>query len=84
MAPVSRLIALSSGLSVTPHCEDGADDKIHNSFFHNKGGGKFEETSFGTGVALPEDGQFVSGMGTAARDPERRQAGHRNFVALDH
>ena len=45
-----------------------ANDKVYNSYFHNKGNAKFEETSFDAGVALTEDGQFISGMGVDARD----------------
>ena len=45
-----------------------ANDKVYNSYFHNKGGGKFEETSFDAGVALTEDGHFISGMGVDAGD----------------
>ena len=32
-----------------------ANDKVYNSFFHNKGRGQFEETSFDAGVALTEN-----------------------------
>lgn len=35
--------------------------------FHNLGS-KFEEVAFNTGVALPEDGNFISGMGLDFRD----------------
>ena len=39
------------------------NDKMENSLFHNKGGAKFEEIAFDAGVALTEDGKFISGMG---------------------
>jgi enediyne biosynthesis protein E4 len=42
-------------------------DALYNSFFHNTGN-KFEETAFDVGVALPEDGNFISGMGLDFRD----------------
>ncbi|MGA2743854.1 MAG: CRTAC1 family protein [Candidatus Sulfotelmatobacter sp.] len=44
-----------------------ANDAAYNSLFHNLGN-KFEEVAFETGVALPEDGNFISGMGADFRD----------------
>jgi len=44
------------------------NDKMMNSFFRNKGGGKFEEVAFDKNVALREDGAFISGMGVDFRD----------------
>jgi len=61
-----------------------ANDKVYNSFFHNKGGGKFEETSFDAGVALTEDGHFISGMGVDARDLDNDGYADIVFVALDY
>jgi enediyne biosynthesis protein E4 len=43
------------------------NDASYNSLFHNKGD-KFEEVAFETGVALTEDGGFISGMGLDFRD----------------
>ena len=60
-----------------------ANDKVYNSFFHNKGDGKFEEISFEAGVALTEDGQFISGMGVDARDLDNDGLPDIVFVALD-
>jgi enediyne biosynthesis protein E4 len=60
-----------------------SNDKIYNSFFHNKGSAKFEETSFDAGVALTEDGQFISGMGVDARDLDNDGLPDIIFVALD-
>jgi hypothetical protein len=61
-----------------------ANDKVYNSFFHNKGGGKFEERSFDAGVALPEDGNFISGMGVDARDIDNDGYPDIIYVALDY
>jgi hypothetical protein len=36
--------------------------------FHNLGGNKFEEVALPAGVALAEDGNFISGMGVEFRD----------------
>jgi enediyne biosynthesis protein E4 len=60
-----------------------ANDKVYNSYFHNKGRGKFEETSFEAGLALTEDGQFISGMGVDARDLDNDGLPDIAFVALD-
>lgn len=44
------------------------NDAYYNSLFHNLGDGKFEEVAFPAGVALPDMGAFVSGMGLDFRD----------------
>ena len=59
-----------------------ANDKVFNSLFHNKGGGKFEEIAFDAGVALTEDGKFISGMGVDARDLDNDGYPDIAFVAL--
>lgn len=61
-----------------------ANDKLYNSFFHNKGNGKFEEIAFDAGVALTEDGHFISGMGVDARDLDNDGLPDLAFVALDY
>jgi hypothetical protein len=45
-----------------------ANDKLFNSLFHNKGDGTFDELAFESGVALPEHGNLISGMGVDFRD----------------
>ena len=60
------------------------NDKVYNSYFHNKGGGKFEEKSFESGLALTEDGHFISGMGVDARDLDNDGLPDIVFVALDY
>jgi hypothetical protein len=59
-----------------------ANDKVYNSYFHNLGG-KFEEKAFEAGVALTENGQFISGMGVDARDLDNDGYPDIAFVALD-
>ena len=59
------------------------NDKLHNSLFHNEGGGKFEEVAFETGVALAESGQFISGMGVDFRDIDNDGYPDIAFVALE-
>jgi hypothetical protein len=44
------------------------NDKLFNFLFHNKGEGRFEEVAPEAGVALPEQGQAISGMGVDFRD----------------
>jgi hypothetical protein len=43
------------------------NDASYNSLFHNVGN-KFEEVAFEGGVAVTEDGSFISGMGLDFRD----------------
>ena len=60
-----------------------SNDKVYNSFFHNLGGGKFEEIAFESGLALAENGQFISGMGVDFRDIDNDGYPDIAFVALD-
>jgi hypothetical protein len=59
------------------------NDKMFNFFFRNKGDGKFEEVGFDIGVALREDGVFISGMGVDARDLDNDGYPDICLVALD-
>jgi enediyne biosynthesis protein E4 len=45
-----------------------ANDNAPNQLFHNMGGKKFEEVALQAGVAYPETGAFISGMGADFRD----------------
>ena len=58
------------------------NDASYNSLFHNVGG-KFEEVAFETGVALTEDGSFISGMGLDFRDFNNDGYPDIAFVALN-
>jgi enediyne biosynthesis protein E4 len=58
------------------------NDASYNSLFHNKGN-KFEEVAFEAGVALVEDGSFVSGMGLDFRDFNNDGYPDIVFVALN-
>jgi len=44
------------------------NDKLFNFLYHNKGHNRFEEVAFEMGVALPEHGNLISGMGCDFRD----------------
>lgn len=59
------------------------NDKLFNSFFHNKGGGKFAEIAFNANVALRESGEFISGMGVDFRDLDNDGLPDVCVVALD-
>lgn len=82
-------IGKGMGVGIADYDLDGlldifvANDKVYNSFFHNKGGGKFEEIAFDAGVALAENGQFISGMGVDFRDIDNDGYPDIAFVALD-
>jgi enediyne biosynthesis protein E4 len=58
------------------------NDGYYNFLFHNLGD-KFEEVAFPAGVALPEDGEFVSGMGLDFRDYNNDGYPDIYFVALN-
>jgi hypothetical protein len=58
------------------------NDALYNSLFHNLGN-KFEEVAFEAGVALPEDGNFISGMGLDFRDFNNDSYPDIAFVALN-
>jgi hypothetical protein len=62
------------GVAVADYDLDGrpdlfvSNDGYYNFLFHNLGGNKFEEVALEAGVALAEDGNFISGMGVEFRD----------------
>ena len=58
------------------------NDGLYNSLFHNVGN-KFEEVAFEAGVALQEDGNFISGMGLDFRDFNNDGRPDIAFVALN-
>ncbi len=66
--------AKGMGVAVADYDGDGlpdifvANDKLFNSLFHNLGKSRFKEVGFDAGVALPEQGGLISGMGADFRD----------------
>ncbi|HLJ49604.1 MAG TPA: CRTAC1 family protein [Bryobacteraceae bacterium] len=80
-------IGKGMGIGVADYDHDGrpdifiANDTFYNFFFHNLGG-KFEEAAFQNNVALPEDGNFVGGMGLDFRDFDNDGYDDIAYVAL--
>ncbi len=76
------------GVGVADYDLDGkpdlfvTNDVAYNFLFHNLGN-KFDEAAFPAGVALPEDGSFVSGMGLDFRDVNNDGFPDIFFVALN-
>jgi hypothetical protein len=63
-----------------------ACDKVYNLFFRNSSSGgkvRLEESAFEAGVALPDNGEFISGMGVDARDLDNDGYPDIAMVALD-
>jgi len=62
------------GVGIADYDGDGrvdifvANDKLFNYLFHNGGGKRFDEVAFEAGVALPEHGNLISGMGVDIND----------------
>ena len=81
-------VSRGMGVGVADYDRDGRpdlfvpNDAYYNSLFHNLGD-KFEEVAFPAGVALPEDGSFVSGMGLDFRDFNNDGYPDIAFVALN-
>ena len=58
------------------------NDALPNFLFHNLGQGRFEEVALTAGVALPDSGRAVSGMGSAFTDVDNDGRPDIIFTAL--
>jgi hypothetical protein len=80
-------VGKAMGVGVADYDLDGrqdlfvTNDASYNSLFHNVGN-RFEEVALEAGVALPEDGGFISGMGLDFRDYNNDGYPDIVFVAL--
>jgi hypothetical protein len=80
-------IGKGMGVGVADYDLDGkpdlfvTNDGYYNYLFHNTGK-KFEEVAMQTGVSLPDDGNFISGMGLDFRDIDNDGYPDIAFAAL--
>ena len=80
-------VGKAMGVGMADYDNDGrpdlfvTNDASYNSLFHNLGD-HFEEVAFDAGVALAEDGGFISGMGLDFRDYDNDGYPDLAFVAL--
>ena len=71
---IARHVGKGMSVAFADYDKDGfldafvSNDAVPNFLFHNRGDGSFEEAGLLAGVALPENGQAVSGMGVDFRD----------------
>ena len=71
---VSKSYGKGMGVVFADYDHDGfmdvfvANDNAPNQLFHNLGGKSFEEVALQAGVAYPESGAFISGMGADFKD----------------
>jgi enediyne biosynthesis protein E4 len=86
---VRQHVGKGMGVGMADYDGDGrpdlfvTNDGYYNFMFHNLGN-RFEENALPLGVALTEDGNFVSGMGLDFRDSDNDGYPDIFFVALDH
>jgi len=84
---IRKSIGKGMGVGVADFDHDGrpdifvANDTFYTFFFHNRGD-KFAEEAFPLGVALPEDGNFIGGMGLDFRDFDNDGYPDLAYVAL--
>jgi hypothetical protein len=71
---ISQIRGKGMGVAFADYDHDGftdvfvANDNAPNMLFHNLAGKKFEEVALKTGVAYPDSGAYMSGMGADFRD----------------
>lgn len=71
---IDKFYGKGMGIAIADYDHDGfmdvfvANDNAPNMLFHNVGGKKFEEVALQAGVAFPESGAYISGMGVDFKD----------------
>ena len=71
---IAQIRGKGMGVAFADYDHDGfmdvfvANDNAPNMLFHNLGGKTFQEVALQTGVAYPESGAYISGMGADFRD----------------
>ena len=86
---IRQHVGKGMGVAVADYDLDGrqdlfvTNDGYYNYLFHNTGS-KFEEVALEKGVAVVEDGNFISGMGTDFRDIDNDGYPDLVTVALNH
>lgn len=86
---LKKFVGKGMAVAVADYDGDGypdlfvTNDTLYNFLFHNVGGKRFEEVALEAGVALPEHGNFVSGMGADFRDIDNDGRPDIVYVALD-
>lgn len=76
------------GVVVADYDRDGypdvfiTNDAMPNFLFHNQRNGRFSEVAFDAGVALPDNGNAISGMGIASNDYDNDGLPDIFFTAL--
>jgi hypothetical protein len=71
---IAKVEGKGMGVAIADYDGDGypdifvTNDALPNFLFHNQRNGTFSEVAFDAGVALPDDGNAVSGMGADFRD----------------
>ncbi len=85
---IRKYVGKGMGVGVADYDLDGkqdlfiTNDAYYNTLLHNLGD-KFEDVAFNAGVALPDDGNFASGMGLDFRDANNDQYPDNTYVALN-
>ena len=86
---LKRHIGKGMGVGVADYDGDGfpdffvANDTVYNFLFRNLAGKRLEEVGLEAGVALAEQGDFISGMGVDFRDIDNDGRPDILYVALD-